>query len=575
MRIFAFLTGLLILVAGCSGGRTLSGPSAADIRKADYIFLEGQRHQMSGNRDAYHELISYAHSLNPDDKFVGYEYGYSLLGLSEGDSATVIDGYKLIADYADNNPDDYYSNFLYASLTSHIGEIEKAVKIWERLHNHYPAESEITARYAEILGSQKDSAATAHALALYDTLAVSEGQSIQIAARKIQVYYNLGDTAAMLSEALGVQQANPLSVENNVFAGDIYASFNRRDSALTFYDRAVELDPSSGLAYYARANFYRAAGDTAAYDREVYNALIQESLDVEPKMDMLTEYARRLFSDSTQHARIDELFRKLIDIHPHEAELRLRYREYLLAVDDMEGAAEQTSYALDIDPSDEKLWIALAALRLNMDDYEGSLADIKRALHYFPQQPTLRLIEAADLQQLERFDEALAATAEGIAAICNNDPEQLSSLLTTRGDIFYAMQQTDSAFVYYDMAINLDPENTTAKNNAAYYLAVENRDLDRAETLILQALDENPDQPTTLDTYAWVLFRKGDYEAARQVIDRALELDPEPSAEELEHAGDIYFMLDELDQALAFWLQALDDEPDNEQLKTKIKNKHI
>lgn len=564
-----------MLAAGCSGSRTVSGPSAADIRKADYIFLEGQRHQMAGNRDAYHELISYAHELNPTDKFVGYEYGYSKLGLSGGDSATVVDGYNLIADYADSNPDDYYSNLLYASLTSHLGDTEKAVGIWGRLHRLYPSEIQITAKYAENLASLGDSAATAHALALYDTLAVSEGPSIQIAAQKIQVYYNMDDTVAMLAEARGVQQANPLSVENNVFAGDIYASFGRGDSALAFYDRAVELDPSSGLAYYARANYYRAAGDTAAYDREVYNALLQESLDVEPKMDMLTDYARRLFSDSTQHARIDELFRKLIDIHPHEAELHKRYRDFLLAVDDAEGAAEQTSYALDIDPSDETLWIALAALRLNMNDFEGSLDDVRRALHYFPQQPTLRLLEAADLQQLGRLDEALTATAEGIKAIGNTDPVQLSNLLTTRGDIFYAKQQSDSAFVYYDMAINQNPENTTAKNNAAYYLAVENRDLDRAEKLILQALDENPDQPTTLDTYAWVLFRKGDYEAARQVIDRTLELDPEPSAEELEHAGDIYFMLDDVDQAIEFWQQALDDEPDNDQLKTKIKNKHI
>ncbi|MCM1441581.1 MAG: tetratricopeptide repeat protein, partial [Roseburia sp.] len=174
-----------------------------------------------------------------------------------------------------------------------------------------------------------------------------------------------------------------------------------------------------------------------------------------------------------------------------------------------------------------------------------------------------------------RLDEALTATAEGIRDIGDADPTQLSSLLTTRGDIFYAMQQTDSAFVYYDMAINLDPGNTTAKNNAAYYLAVENRDLDRAEKLILQAIDENPDQPTSLDTYAWVLFRKGDYEAARQVIDRTLELDSDPSAEELEHAGDIYFMLDEVDRAVEFWQQALEDEPDNDELKTKIKNKRI
>lgn len=530
---------------------------------------------MDNNNDAYLDLITHAYQLNPDDKYLGMEYGYELMRVSGGDSAMVAEGYKLMGEYVDSNPDDFYSTAVYASLAAHFDDTERAIEKWAHLHYMQPGQSGITARYAELLGSQRDSASTALALELYDSIEIAEGPGIQLSAQKIQLYYMLNDTAAMLAEARGLQQKNPLSVENNVFAGDIYSSLGRNDSALSFYDRAIELDPSSGLAYYSRANFYRNAGDTTAYDREVYNALVQESLDVEPKLGLLTDYARRLYSDTTQRPRINELFQRLIEIHPHEAEIHREYRDYLMVIHDLEGAAEQTSYALDIDPSNELQWQQLLTLRLMLGDFNEAVSDAQRALHFFPRSADVFLMGAAALQQLNRLDEALAYTKKGLEVADNSDPDVVSTLLTTRGDLFYAKGEADSAFVYYDKAILYNPLNYTAMNNAAYYLACQDRDLDRAEKLITLVVEENPDQSTSLDTYAWVLFKKGEYEAARKVIDRTLDIDDDPSAELYEHAGDIYFMLGKTDEAVYYWRKALDLDPENETLKTKINTKHI
>lgn len=38
-----------------------------------------------------------------------------------------------------------------------------------------------------------------------------------------------------------------------------------------------------------------------------------------------------------------------------------------------------------------------------------------------------------------------------------------------------------------------------------------------------------------MDSYAWILYLQGDYPAALRVIERALSLDDDPSAEVLEH----------------------------------------
>jgi tetratricopeptide (TPR) repeat protein len=63
-----------------------------------------------------------------------------------------------------------------------------------------------------------------------------------------------------------------------------------------------------------------------------------------------------------------------------------------------------------------------------------------------------------------------------------------------------------------------------AMNNAAYYISQsENPDLERAERYSRMAVRAEPNNPTYLDTYAWVCFKKKDYQEARRYIDKTIE----------------------------------------------------
>lgn len=575
VRVAVVLVVCALCAAGAGAASKKRGIAPADVRKADYIFLEGSRQQTMGNTDSYFELLERARELNPDDKYLGMEYGYLLLRLSQGDSAMVERGYSMMADYIDHNPDDFYGNVLFAAVSGQLGKTDRAVEVWGRLHHASPDRPELTMRYAEVLASTRTPENIDRALQLFDTLEIADGPGIQLSTQKIQLLYTRGDTAAMLREAHKLWEKSPTVVDYNVFAGDIYAQLGQGDSALMFYDRAVELDPSSGLAYYSRANYFRAAGDSTAYDREVFRALEQEDLDVVPKLEILREYAARLYSDHRQQSRINDMFRRLIDLHPHERDIHNLYRDYLIAIEDYAGAAEQASYSLDIDPSDERQWLALTSLYLREQEFEKSYEAAMRGLHFFPSNPNLALIAGSDLTQLERYDEALAILRKALTLTDPEDAETLSDIYTTIGDTHYAAGAQDSAFVKYEEAIKLNPLNMTALNNCAYYLACENRDLDRAEQMIKMVVDERPDESTSLDTYAWVLYRKGDLEKAKEVIDKALENDPDPSAELYEHAGDIFFTAGDKDEAVEFWQLALEVEPDNAVLKRKVKTRKL
>ena len=111
------------------------------------------------------------------------------------------------------------------------------------------------------------------------------------------------------------------------------------------------------------------------------------------------------------------------------------------------------------------------------------------------------------------------------------------------------------------------------RNNYAYYLSVERRNLDKAEEMSYKTVKAEPNNATYLDTYAWILFEKGNYAEARLYIDDALKSNTEDSNVIIEHCGDIYYMTGDVEGALKFWKQALEKGSTSKTLKQKIQKK--
>lgn len=86
----------------------------------------------------------------------------------------------------------------------------------------------------------------------------------------------------------------------------------------------------------------------------------------------------------------------------------------------------------------------------------------------------------------------------------------------------------DDALATLNGVIAVDPENAEALNNLAYYMAENNRNLTIALNLADRSLNVNPDNPNAIDTKAWILFKKGDTEAAldeMEVFFRQIDID--------------------------------------------------
>lgn len=551
--------------------------SGAENRRADYVFMEAQRRKAVGDNDAYFEMVDRAYKLAPEDTYVGAELGLHYILLDRGKEDNLAGrGLELMRRHFDGKPEDYHSALIYGTMCERAGLRDESLRVWDKLHSLNPTKVDISLRLVDALAARPlDSIAQRRVIALLDTLQKSEGESLQITARKVRSRFSLRDTVGAFDDAMRFVKATPRSAESRVYAADLYMMTGDRDKALQFYNQACEVDPSSGLAFYKRAEFYNQIGDSVAYDREVFEALQLPDLELDTKLEILTGYVKELYADSIQQPRIDKLFGSLIDTYPHEASVHDLYSSYLAAIDNYAQAAEQQEYVVDSDPGNLARWTNLVGLYLTVPDYSKALNAARRAMARFPEEGKLCYLAGHATLLGGDPDSARVLVKRSLELIPSTEVVVLSQALTTLGDIEQNAGNVAEAYDAYERAITTDPSNDMAMNNYAYFLACSGGDLEKAVKLSKRSLELDPENTSSLDTYAWIMFKKGDYKEAKMFIDRALEetAAERVSAELLQHAGDIYYMCGEPEDALDFWKQAAKLDPDDKLLQRKISNK--
>jgi Tfp pilus assembly protein PilF len=109
------------------------------------------------------------------------------------------------------------------------------------------------------------------------------------------------------------------------------------------------------------------------------------------------------------------------------------------------------------------------------------------------------------------------------------------------------------------------PDDAAILNAYGYLLTDRFNRHEQARNYIERALALNPDSAAIIDSMGWVLFKLGDYAAARDYLERAyrLEQDPEIAA----HLVDVRWQLGERDSALELLRQSLATNPDSRHLQ--------
>ena len=542
--------------------------SLTDKRKAEYIFVEAQKQKLYNNYDAFYDLLSYAHEIDPDNTAISFYMGMCLLRMNNTTKERCDQGLALMKTHFDAQPEDLYETTFYSDANMQLGHPEEALRALKVLNEYNPNRLELQVRLAEAYSQSGD---YIHSNATYDSIAAIFGNAIQITSSKIENYIAMNDSAGALREMHGLLSTAPQNATYNIAMSGLFQHYGMNDSAFYYLDRAQLYEPNNGYIYLARAQYYNANGDSVAYEQQIYSALTAEQLDVDTKLDVLLGYIHQQLAKEDTTQRIDNLFTVLIEQHPHEAKIHQLYSEYLYAKKDLKGAIEQLGYCLDVNPTDADSWRNMVILNIMDDNYADAIKASEKALEYNPDNLDLYQYVAGCYHQIKSYSKAISIYMKILELTDSTDLQRRSEIITGIGDTYSELGDTIKTVESYEQALEIDPNNSSALNNYAYYLAQRGQDLDRAERMAALAVKYEPENANFIDTYAWVYFAKKDYKMALLYIKRAVELDDDNHL--LEHYGDILWFNDEKEAAVEQWIKALDMDPDNELLQRKVKDK--
>lgn len=565
-------------------------------RKARYYYLEGARMQAEGKMPQAYEYYKKAFMTDSSYVEAASSYGMNRLMVqtdSLQSTRQLIKSLALMRPYVEQYPADEYESRSYAFVASRLDTLSEAIRIYERLDSLHPGNGVNLLQLADAYMAFHD---PEKALSTLDRFELSEGKSPQLSLKKMSFMIARGDTLAAVAEADSLIASNPREPSFHILKGNLYEVIGNNDSTLAAYKEAERISPENGAAKLALANFYKAAGDSVAYDTKVYEALLSEDFLLEDKLSLLSEYLQTLLDDSSDTARGDHLFSVLQDQFPHEPEVLDLAARYSGAKGDFKDAEEQMEYAIDLNPSNIDYWGSLMRFQLADDRGADAMVTYDKALEHVEPTDPLKLMYASAATLAKNYGEAEKAYADLIHSLIPSLPltdsiidskaratlsydglSRMCSLYTMLGDMYYSSGQLDKTFRAYDNALYFLPSSPMTLNNYAYFLVENDGDIDRAEKMSRQAIDQEPENETYLDTYAWILFKKKNYKEALEYQNKALEFakaaGTSENAEFYNHLGDILFMNGQPKEALENWKKALELDPDNKLLKKKVTHK--
>lgn len=94
------------------------------------------------------------------------------------------------------------------------------------------------------------------------------------------------------------------------------------------------------------------------------------------------------------------------------------------------------------------------------------------------------------------------------------------------GFVAFENDKADEAVEWYEKALAIEADNTTALNGLGFVLADAGRDLTKALTMCKKCVDLDPDNPAYLDSLGWVYYKLGLGTEAKTFTRRAREKAP-------------------------------------------------
>lgn len=543
--------------------------SESTQRQFDYYFYEGLKQKDNQQYDQAIETFRMCLAIDSLDAGAQSETGllYAAAGMNDKALDCLEKAVKI-------DPSNWWYNVQLISMYSDLKNWKRAIELTVNLQKKYPEKDDV---YSMLGTFYKETKEYDKAIAAYDKLESLNTITETVSFEKFQLYILSNKAQKGVAEIDKLINKYPTESRYKVLRGDIFMQQKMPAKAFEIYQNVLKDDPQNAYVYVSLSEYYKSVNKPDKAMESIVSALKCEQLDVDTKVTVLGQYVEKLVQDSTKLGETESLFKLLVERYPLEEKVHGYYAVFLQYQKRNAEAISELETMININPKNDQTWIRLIQMYSLTKDFNQILTLTNRAIENLPKLPVWYFYKGIAQFQLADYKNALVSYQKGLPLIAPEQAALKSDFYAQMADIYYKLEQKDSAFVNYERSLAVNPKNNMVMNNYAYYLSLEKTQLKKAERMSAKTVELEPKNSTYLDTYAWILYQEANYSLAKFYIERAVEnltKEEEPGII-LEHYGDILWMSgpENESKAMETWQKSYDAGNKTEALKLKITNK--
>jgi tetratricopeptide (TPR) repeat protein len=444
---------------------------------------------------------------------------------------TIIILYEKIVSISENPEYKYNLSVFY----SQNGEMDKSMQIVEELENEIPDAQEI--------------------LRL---------KHMNYSAMKMQ------DSAIAQLEKL--VKLFPSDIDNYGLLAEYLSEINKFQHAKKIYQELLEFEPNNGLANFSYGDFFLKQGkrDSALFYYK--RGFVANDIGVDDKIGLIMNFMYDPIFLRSDTLFIESLINILKINYPEYNQTFTVSAEYNIKQQNYSDGLADLGVAIDKGNESEVVWEQYIMLCGMLKKYEKVDSLYQSAINRFPDNMNIYIYSSYALYELREVDK-LISLCDSAILLKNIKIEEKTQLMNFIADGYRWKKEYHKSDSVFEEILEIDSDNLIVRNNYAYYLSLRNENIEKALELSSYTVDKEPNNPTFLDTYGWILFVQGNYKESFKFIEKAIKNGANRNPEVLDHYGDVLQKLNRCKEAIEAWNHAIKySESDKENYREKIRD---
>lgn len=566
-KIFIFI--LLLLPCAAMASSVCIVDSVSRERAADYYYLQALSLMEQEKYDAAYDLFEHCNSLTSSSAVL-FELADIYQYIGRRDKAI-----EILKGVVEDDPHNYLFWESLLNFYEEEGNTEALMQAYEDMSRIFPDKSELLFTLSMRYMEQGDYNKAIDALNRYEKI---EGRLDIISFQRYRIYFMMDNKTAAIAELESLLNEYPDDPRFQPLLGETYYLMGEKEKSLAIHNKVLATDPENQYSLKCLALYHKNEKNDSLYCYYTERAARSEKLSSEERIQILKEYILYKEEQGCSDYVITFIGSLLELPHTYSDAAKIFFIYHDFCIDNY-GVDESkmrpiVEKILSKEPDNSWAHITLLLFAVQREDYQEVVTRSETAIMYFPEIIALYHYRGVSLYSLGRKEEALEAYKQGVTRCSDTaDADALSNMYALIGDTYYELGNFSQAMEAYESALTYDINNLVVLNNYAYYLALENTQLDKALSMSARTLQEEPDELIYIDTYAWILFLLERYDEAMEYADKLMAGDHTKSAVEYHHCGDIYAKCGNMERAVECWILARDNGDDSKVLKRKIKKR--